>query len=436
MGRASLAVLGDHTRVLLVAVRRLLRPDSLADVSGLRSRSAARGRLDTQRHSDGIRMTVPHRRLRAKARTSGGAQLVELRATVAIGDAPLRRDPPAPLETVERRVQRPLLDQEDRAGRVLDPLAHAIAMHRAPAQRLEDEQVERAAQQVGFGVGHGRFPCDTRDRTCIALVTQGSRCGGGPGRLALQQVGERAHLMRRRPLGHAARPDERVSAQRAAGSSLSPAGKIGRTAALASDHEVPLLSGSGGGSSLATVTAARPARAPSRAVPSRTEHDTDAGGRARSDCAPRRAAHPPTGASRLIEVADHVQMRALIERALDFSRQRDVLDDELRELETILRELGATRSSTRCPSSAYCAASSSTDCLPLGEHAAEPRDDEVAQLFGDLVHGEESSCRRSRGRTAAGPARAPRTCRRRASAPARARDRARSPGSTFPICDS
>jgi hypothetical protein len=56
---------------------------------------------------------------------------------------------------MQRWVQRAFLDQEPLFSDGLDPTEHAESVHRSPSQRLEDEEVERAAYQFEIGFRHG-----------------------------------------------------------------------------------------------------------------------------------------------------------------------------------------------------------------------------------------------------------------------------------------
>src|SRR6185312_6693184 len=69
---------------------------------------------------------------------------------------PLGGDPTAALEAVERRVQRAMLDDQHFARGVLDVLGDAVAVRGAEQQRLEDEHVERALEELELiaGLGH------------------------------------------------------------------------------------------------------------------------------------------------------------------------------------------------------------------------------------------------------------------------------------------
>jgi hypothetical protein len=76
---------------------------------------------------------------------------VVLRAAVLLGHAPLRLDPPLIFEALQRRVERPLLDQQDVARQLTDTARDRPAVQRFEGQRLEDQQVERALDEVdGF----------------------------------------------------------------------------------------------------------------------------------------------------------------------------------------------------------------------------------------------------------------------------------------------
>jgi hypothetical protein len=58
------------------------------------------------------------------------------------------------LEAIERGVQRALLDVERAARDLLDAREHGVAVQLAQRDGLEDQQVERARQEVGL-VWHG-----------------------------------------------------------------------------------------------------------------------------------------------------------------------------------------------------------------------------------------------------------------------------------------
>src|SRR5262249_24911034 len=62
---------------------------------------------------------------------AGGGQLVELRAAVVVGSAPVRVEQPLLHEAEEGRIERALFDQQPAAGNLLDPQQHAVAVQRA-----------------------------------------------------------------------------------------------------------------------------------------------------------------------------------------------------------------------------------------------------------------------------------------------------------------
>src|SRR5688572_32533961 len=70
-----------------------------------------------------------------------------LRLSIVFGGAPAGADPAALLEPVQRGIERALADRQRVAGGLLDPAGHRVAMRRPPAERLQDQQVERAAER-------------------------------------------------------------------------------------------------------------------------------------------------------------------------------------------------------------------------------------------------------------------------------------------------
>src|ERR1041385_7051912 len=103
------------------------------------------------RHHPGV--APPADRLLAELLPPRGGQLVELRLAIGVGDAPLLRQEPAPLQAVERGVERALLDRQHLVGALADPAADGVAVERTPAHRLEDEEVEGAGVEIRTGHG-------------------------------------------------------------------------------------------------------------------------------------------------------------------------------------------------------------------------------------------------------------------------------------------
>jgi hypothetical protein len=119
------------------------------------------GRRENARDSGGE--GVPLVLLLPEPRPTESREAVELRPPVVLGRAPLRADPPAVLETVERRVQRTLVDLEDVRRALLDAHGDAPTVHGlVDLEDLEDEQVQRALEQIPIRVRHlasfGRTP--------------------------------------------------------------------------------------------------------------------------------------------------------------------------------------------------------------------------------------------------------------------------------------
>ena len=100
------------------------------------------------------------------ARVAGGDLVAEL-TTAGRGDGvvpgappgrrlpPPGRDPATFLEALEGRVERSLLDREHRIRQELDLLGDRIAVERLDGQRLQDEHVERAFEELAPGRSRG-----------------------------------------------------------------------------------------------------------------------------------------------------------------------------------------------------------------------------------------------------------------------------------------
>ena len=68
---------------------------------------------------------------------------------------PLGVEPAGAFQALQGRQERPGVDLEHAAGDLLDAPSDAEAVHRLEAERLEDEHVERALDDVGTrSVGH------------------------------------------------------------------------------------------------------------------------------------------------------------------------------------------------------------------------------------------------------------------------------------------
>src|SRR5262245_39811882 len=110
-----------------------------------RSYRRGRGRQDFR---DRLRERRPRGRLGAELLPSLRGDAVILRAAVVLRDAPLTLDPTPSLEPVQSRVERALLDLQYVVGRLLQPPRDGITVHRTPAQRFEDEDIQSSLKQV------------------------------------------------------------------------------------------------------------------------------------------------------------------------------------------------------------------------------------------------------------------------------------------------
>src|SRR5262245_43149654 len=98
----------------------------------------------------------------------GCGQSVVLRPLVRFADPPLRLQPPAFHQAVERGIERAGLDAEQVVGLRADGLTDAVAVLRTPLQRAKDEQVERALKQLEPAIV-GRLVHGSRHSTAIAV---------------------------------------------------------------------------------------------------------------------------------------------------------------------------------------------------------------------------------------------------------------------------
>jgi hypothetical protein len=93
---------------------------------------------------------LPRARLGGQLPAPGSGELVILRPPAKLGHRPLGGDPALMLEAMEGGVERPLVDLQDVSGDLLDALRDRPAMKRLGLKRSQDQQVERAGQQVGY----------------------------------------------------------------------------------------------------------------------------------------------------------------------------------------------------------------------------------------------------------------------------------------------
>src|SRR5262245_5318348 len=102
----------------------------------------------TKDAADRASQLLPLVRLDVELLAAPGGQTVELCAAIVLRGAVLERNPAALDEPVQRGVQRPLLHPQQMIGAGLDGLGQRMAVRRSELKRPEDQQVERALQQL------------------------------------------------------------------------------------------------------------------------------------------------------------------------------------------------------------------------------------------------------------------------------------------------
>ena len=88
---------------------------------------------------------------------SRGREVVEARATIVVGDAPLAAHPAGRLEALERGIERTVIDEKRTLRRMLDRERDAMSVVRSERQRSQHEKVERPLKERGAVGGLGGF---------------------------------------------------------------------------------------------------------------------------------------------------------------------------------------------------------------------------------------------------------------------------------------
>ena len=112
---------------------------------------------------DGVGHPRPVLALFGQLAAAGPRQPVVLGLAVVLGRVPLGSIQPACFETMERGIERALIDLQHVSRDLLDALRDAPAVHRLERQRLQDEHVERALEEILFLTSHVRI---VRSATC------------------------------------------------------------------------------------------------------------------------------------------------------------------------------------------------------------------------------------------------------------------------------
>src|SRR5947207_5610040 len=97
---------------------------------------------------------LPRVRIGLQLQSAGGGEPVEAGALPLVGEPPLAVHQPALLEAVQGDIEGAVGDVERAGRRVADDAGDAVPVPRAPRDRLENEDVERALEEVERG-GHG-----------------------------------------------------------------------------------------------------------------------------------------------------------------------------------------------------------------------------------------------------------------------------------------
>ena len=92
---------------------------------------------------------IPALELTCELLSAGSRQRVDLRFTAGVGGGPRGLQPALLLQPVQRRVQRALRDLQHVAADLANALRDAPAVHRLERERLEDEQIQRALNEIG-----------------------------------------------------------------------------------------------------------------------------------------------------------------------------------------------------------------------------------------------------------------------------------------------
>src|SRR5690349_2371025 len=101
-------------------------------------------------HFDGRSESPPALRLLSQGAPAGRGEAVKARASIALRRPPFARDEPLVLEALQRRVERALVHLERTVGDLLDALADPPSMHGGERERLQNEHLDRAAEDIGL----------------------------------------------------------------------------------------------------------------------------------------------------------------------------------------------------------------------------------------------------------------------------------------------
>src|SRR5262245_36555506 len=99
--------------------------------------------------ADGVGHALPFPRFNRELTAARRGEAVIPGAAAELRDPPLGLDPALVLEAMEGRIQRALIDLQDVLGNLLDALGDGPAVQGILLQRAQNQQIERAGQQIG-----------------------------------------------------------------------------------------------------------------------------------------------------------------------------------------------------------------------------------------------------------------------------------------------
>ena len=122
-----------------------------------------RSALRLEESGHGPNPAVPIGGLGVELPSPGSGQRLETSAPRILCLTPFGIEPPRALQALEPPQHGPVIDLEFTARHLLDPPGDAEAMHRLETQRLEDEQIHRALNDIGRRLVHPGLRKKSRD---------------------------------------------------------------------------------------------------------------------------------------------------------------------------------------------------------------------------------------------------------------------------------
>src|SRR4029079_11442317 len=128
--------------------------------------------LTLENECHGCREALPFVDFLAERTTPELCEAVVARAPVVLAGLPLALDPAAVLESLQGGIERALIDVESSVRDLLDAESDAPSVHGLEGERLEDEEVDTAAECVGLlGVWcHGAALLLKSRRVCDSVL--------------------------------------------------------------------------------------------------------------------------------------------------------------------------------------------------------------------------------------------------------------------------